>query len=103
MTSTSGKLYESGLTDGLAETPPVVERQQSSTEASPRQAANSTRLRLEFRGPEASRTSLRHAAFVARADVHLLPCELFDVKLFDVKLKRRQPGKLDGQQRVGDA
>ncbi|SAK98751.1 hypothetical protein AWB82_07237 [Caballeronia glebae] len=68
-----------GLTDGLAKAPPVVERQQSSTEAS-------------------SRTPLRHAAFIARPYLHLFLCDLLDVKL-----KHRQPGKLGGQQRVGDA
>ncbi|GAB5097671.1 hypothetical protein YK56LOC_33870 [Caballeronia sp. HLA56] len=41
---------------------------------------------------------LRHAEFVAHADVHLFLCELFDVKL-----KYGQPSNLDGKQRVGDA
>ncbi|SAL07206.1 hypothetical protein AWB81_07960 [Caballeronia arationis] len=55
-------------------------------------------LHIDFSSNPIGATNLRHAEFVARADVHLFLCELFDVKL-----KCRQPGNLDGKQRVGDA
>ncbi|KDR24878.1 hypothetical protein BG60_33580 [Caballeronia zhejiangensis] len=42
--------------------------------------------------------SLCHAAIVARANVHLLLCDILDVEL-----KRGQPGNLNGKQRIGDA
>ena len=100
MTATSGRSTGARFPYGVAKAPPVVARCRNQARKYHRgiRRAESTRSKLEFRGPEASRTSLRHAAFGARADVHLFPCELFDVKL-----KRRQPAKLDGQQRVGDA
>lgn len=55
-------------------------------------------LHIDPSSSSMSAANLRHAAIVARSGVHLFLCELFDGKL-----KCRQPGKLDGKQREGDA
>jgi hypothetical protein len=53
---------------------------------------------IDFSSSSMGAANLRRAASVSRSYVHLFMCEPFDVKL-----DCRQPGKLDGKQRVGNA